>query len=292
MVEHPSIAENCEMLGSLGMATAKIDVDSRGHVTEETLSKTLSKLNEAPILAAIMAVNNETGSANDIAALVKKIRASYSRPVHIHSDMVQALGKVPLDLPGADLDSASFSAHKIGGPRGIGILYLRKPLNVLSLGGGQESGIRSGTENVAGAVGFAHCINKYASLQNENFPAIYENAVSVMKHLIVELKTLPRATILPASRSECDKRFSPFILQVSFAGIPGEVMARALNDKGFAVSTGSACHSKDNSRPVLDAMGIDKKIAFEGVRISIGYTTTLTQIDLLLNAIKSVLEIL
>jgi cysteine desulfurase len=281
------------MLERLGINTLPINVDNRGRVSEGTLNTALEKIDKdaGVSLAAIMAVNNETGSVNDIKELAKIIRAKSKKPVHIHSDMVQALGKIPINLTEMDIDSASFSAHKLGGPRGIGVLYLRGKIDVLGRGGGQEGGIRSGTENVAGAKDFADFIEKYVEVRN--FNTYYEKAQTLMNYLIDELSKIKRADILPECRLENENRkyFSPYILQAAFDNIPGEVMARILDDRGFAISTGSACHSKDESRPVLSAMGISKKLSLEGVRISIGYSTTKEEIDLLLKAINDILEI-
>jgi len=240
-----------------------------------------------------MAVNNETGTINDIAQL-KKITAD--RPVHFHCDMVQAAGKIPIDIAGSGVDSASFSAHKIGGPRGIGLLYLRKPLEALYMGGGQEKHIRPGTENVIGALALAQCLETHAL--PEIVTAEYVKAKARCNRLICELKKIDRCRLIPATREKIkegddyDSEFSPYIVQAAFRDIPGEVMVRALDDLGFAVSTGSACSSARPERPVLAAMGIDDKLGLEGIRISQGWSTTDEEIDLLLAAIKEVLKFL
>jgi cysteine desulfurase len=161
-VEHPSIRENCLLLQHYGMDVREIAVGKDGRVSAAALERAFAS-GKAPAFVTVMAVNNELGSVNDIAGLAAWIRARSERPVHIHVDCVQALGKMPLPLKAWDIDSAAFSAHKIGGPRGIGILYLRKPLIPPSLGGGQERGLRPGTENTAGALAFAAALEKYAA---------------------------------------------------------------------------------------------------------------------------------
>jgi len=297
--EHSSVREAMDTLDKMGKPTGVIAVDSEGRVTPEALLKALNKYKDVRF-ASVMAVNNETGSVTDIASLTEIIRRQ-TPPVHIHCDIVQAVGKVPLDISGWGIDSASISAHKIGGPRGIGLLYLRHSagqgkVEVFYKGGGQESGIRGGTENIQGAAAFANCMEMYAGPKalREN----YENAKARWNRLIASLSSIERCTIIPKRRSHLSAQgdvtdiFSPYILQVGFKGIPGEVMARALDDLGFAVSTGSACSSSSPERPVLAAMGIEENLRIEGIRISQGFTTTDEDINLLLDAIAEVLKFL
>ncbi|MDR2922840.1 MAG: cysteine desulfurase [Treponema sp.] len=286
--EHSSITENLKILDRLGRQTGNIPIDPLGRVTESVLSKTLTQYGNVRF-TAIMAVNNETGTINDIAGL-RKMTANKEPPVHFHCDMVQAVGKIPVDIAGWGIDSASFSAHKIGGPRGIGLLYLRKPLEVLYSGGGQERNIRPGTENVSGALAIASCLENRAL--PETTAAEYAKAEARCKRLLCALKEIDRCRIIPAGREVDDPGFSPYIVQAAFRDIPGEVMTRALDDLGFAVSTGSACSSARPERPVLSAMGIDDKLGLEGIRISQGWSTTDEEIDLLLEAVREVLKFL
>jgi cysteine desulfurase len=287
--EHPSVRENCAALEGQGRRTGLIGLEEDGRVSPETLDKALDKQGDARF-AAIMAVNNETGAIMDLAALSARLRSRPGPPIHLHSDLVQAAGKIPLDISGWDLDSASISAHKLGGPRGIGLLYLKKPLEPLYAGGGQEGGVRPGTENVAGALALAAALEAHAA------PALLEEgrekARARWKRLIRGLKDLGRSTLIPAGRGEDDRRFSPWILQAAFGGVPGEVMVRALDQAGFAVSTGSACSSRSPDRPVLAAMGLPDHLALEGIRISQGWTTGEEEIDLLLEALREVLKFL
>jgi cysteine desulfurase len=288
-VEHSSIRENIALLEGLGKPAAFIPVDGSGRVSPALLSKTLEKYPETRF-AALMAVNNETGTIMDMAALSGLLRNRGGAPVHIHCDLVQAAGKIPVDISGWDLDSASLSAHKLGGPRGIGLLYLRRPLKVLYTGGGQENGIRPGTENTAGALALASCLEKHASpeaVKNEG-----EKAARRWKKLIRALRSMERCSLIPRDRPEEDDGFSPYILQAAFEGIPGEVMVRALDDLGFAVSTGSACSSTSPERPVLRAMGVDPKQGLEGIRISQGWSTSDEEIEVLLQALREVLRFL
>jgi len=286
--EHASITENMLTLERLGKPIGRIPLDSAGKVTPALLSKTLEKFRDARF-AAIMAANNEVGAINDMAALRDVMRNRDGPPIHIHCDMVQAAGKLPLDIAGWDVDSASLSAHKLGGPRGIGLLYLRRPLEALYSGGGQERKIRPGTENVAGALELADCLESHAS---EKIAGELAQARSHWKHLLSALATIDRCRLIPEERKIDDEGFSPYIAQVGFKGVPGEVMVRALDDKGFAVSTGSACSSATPERPVLAAMGVEDSLRLEGIRISQGWSTTDAEIDQLLAAIEEALRIL
>jgi cysteine desulfurase len=285
--EHSSIRENVEIVERLGRPTGKIAVDSSGRVSGRLLEKALEKYSDVRF-AAIMAVNNETGAITDMAEVRDVLREHPGPPIHFHCDLVQATGKIPVDIPLWDIDSASISAHKIGGPRGIGLLYLRHPLDVLCSGGGQESKIRPGTENTAGALALAACLESRA--KPETVKTEYTLATRRWKKFTSALKQMDRCVFIPQERDE--NAFSPYILQAAFRGVPGEVMARALDDLGFAVSTGSACSSSSPERPVLSAMGIEESLSLEGIRISQGWTTTDEEIDLLLEAIAEVLKYL
>lgn len=288
-IEHPSVRENCQRLKTLGILTGKIKTEKDGRVTEDGFSRALEKYPDARF-AAVMGVNNETGSRMDIPALVSLARENQSKkgaPVHFHSDLVQALGKVALDLSHWDVDSASFSAHKLGGPRGIGLLYLKKPLEPLYSGGGQERGLRPGTENVPGALAFAEVLERRAL--PETVAVEEEKARGRCGYLIERLKKINRCALIPADREACDPRFSPWIVQARLGGLPGAVMVRALDDMGVAISTGSACSSNSPERPVLAAMGVDAAAALQGFRISQGWSTGTADFDALLLGIEKAL---
>ena len=297
--EHSSVREAMETLEKMGKNTGKIAVDSAGRVTAETFAKALEKYGDVRF-ASCMAVNNETGAVTDIASLHDVIRKQKrieipGAPVHLHCDLVQAAGKIPLDISNWEIDSASISGHKIGAPRGIGLLYLRRPadkggIDIFYTGGGQENGVRGGTENTCAAVCLASCMEKYAAA--EVVQTEYGRAKARWEKLLSALSAMKRCTIIPEQRAINSDDFSPYILQAAFRDIPGEVMARALDDLGFAVSTGSACSSSSPERPVLLAMGVSENLRLEGIRISQGWSTTDEEIDLLLEAIAEVLKFL
>ncbi|MDR1566311.1 MAG: aminotransferase class V-fold PLP-dependent enzyme [Treponema sp.] len=287
-VEHSSVRENCQVLERLGFPAIPGKVEKDGRISPETLSRALEKKPDTRF-AAVMGINNETGALMDIKALSTVVR-SKNVPVFFHSDLVQALGKLPLDIRGWDLDSASFSAHKLGGPRGIGLLYLKKPIEVLYNGGGQERGIRPGTENTLGALALAECLEKHAL--PGTVEAACKEAAARWAYLVRALKRNPRCRLVPEDREAEDRRFSPWILQARFKDVPGEVMVRALDSEGIAISTGSACSSSSPDRPVLSAMGLDEHARLEGVRISQGWSTSYDDLDALLEGIQRVLAFL
>jgi cysteine desulfurase len=266
----------------MGKSFSFIASEKDGRISEALLNKALEK-NPSTRFAAIMAVNNEVGSVMEMKELSLLIRKRQP-PIHFHSDIVQAIGKVPVDISDWDLDSASISAHKIGGLRGIGLLYLKNPSYE---NGTQESGIRAGTENVAGAINLAECLERRAN--KASVKEEYEKAEERFSVLINFLRSTKRAVLIPEDRIEKDRRFSPYILQVAFDKIPGEVMVRALDDEGFAVSTGSACSSHSKERPILSAMGVSAKTKSEGIRISQGWRTSREEIDSLIKAIQTIL---
>ena len=287
-VEHPSVRENCFVLERLGVPVSPVSVEKDGRVTPETLEKALEK-NPDTRFAAIMKVNNETGALMDMCALSSLIRSKERAHIHLHCDLVQAIAKVPLDISAWDLDSASISGHKLGGPGGTGLLYLRKPLDVL-FAAEQERGVRPGTENVQGALVLSKILEERAS---GDFVKIeFDKAEERMSFLIKSLKAMKRCNLIPQDREDRDNRFSPWILQARFSGIPGEVMLRALDSEGIAVSTGSACSSSIKERPVLSAMGLDETASLEGIRISQGWTTSMEDIEALLQGIEKTLRFL
>jgi len=285
--EHPSILENCKVIESLGVGVRYADLNPEGRVPEEKIKTELERHKDIS-LVLLMAVNNETGAVTNLESAVRLIRSVSKRSVHIHSDMVQALGKIPVSLDG--VDSASFSGHKIGAARGTGLLYLKKPLDVLISGGGQERGVRSGTENLAGICSFVSSLESHCSKERQGKD--YAAAEERMCFLIKALEEIPACSIIPACRTPVDSRFSPYILQCSFKGLPGEAAVRILDDSGFAVSTGSACSSnrragKPAKHYVLAAMGIDAETASNSIRISQGCGTAMEEIKKLAATLKT-----
>lgn len=279
-IEHPAIREQSEALKNCGWNVIQIPADSDGIITPEAV---ISLLTADTVLVCIMAVNNETGVIQpvyEIADAITKACEGKRRP-KFHIDCVQAAGKINLNLSYKGIDSAALSSHKICGPRGIGILYMKDAIEPFLRGGGQEKGIRSGTENVFGAVAFSKCLERYYNKAN---PADAERT----NNFVEKLSDLSGCTIVPPSRLEKKNLFSPYVVQAAFNNIPGNVMLRALDAKGFSISTGSACSAKKNKRPVLEAMHVDPKLRENAVRFSFGPHTTDQAVEELFTAVSEI----
>lgn len=260
-IEHPSIREQAAALAKCSWKVQTIPVNRDGFITPEAV---LASIDDETAYVAVMAVNNETGAIQPVADIAEALtRASAGkRKPHFHVDFVQAAGKIPLTTALPGVDSASFSAHKLRGPRGIGLLYLARQIEPFIRGGGQENTLRPGTENIAGAHALSRCLEMYGS---PGKPAA---------DLVSIVRKIPGLSVLPETRTENDPRFSPWIIQCTNDHLPGEVLVRILSDEGVFVSTGSACSSKKNNRPVLDAMGVSKACSKNAFRLSIGPETT------------------
>ena len=241
-----------------------------------------------PAMVALMRVNNETGAIQPLEQAAAAVRAAgreSGRKIHLHTDAVQALGKIPFRPAELGVDSAAFSAHKIGGPRGVGALYLAggSRLRPLYVGGGQEGGMRPGTENLPAIWGFVLAAEKRLRQAEEEG----RRARGIMDWLTAELARLEPAVLVPRRRAEEPQSFSPWILFASFPPIPGEVLVRVLEGRGVLVSTGSACSSRRKDRfRVAEAMGLPRQVALSTVRISLGYGTRPEEAERLVEALR------
>ena len=265
-IEHPAIREQAYAMKHCGWKIKELPTDKYGIIQPQTV---VDYLTDDTMLVCIMAVNNETGVIQpiyEIADALTQVSKNKRRP-KFHVDCVQAAGKIKLNLSHNGIDSAAISSHKICGPRGIGILYLKDKIEPFLKGGGQEKNIRSGTENVFGAVAISKCLERYYNKDNSEFTKISQDFVN-------QLSQLKGCTIIPQTRLEKPELFSPFVVQAAFSKIPGNVMLRALDSEGFSISTGSACSSKKNNRPVLEAMHINSDLRETSVRFSFGPHTT------------------
>lgn len=279
-LEHPSLWEPIQAMKNSGWEVKTLNPGSDGRIQASRLAKLLT---DNTRMVLIMAVHNETGviqPMEELISLVREKERETGRVIHFHSDLVQAMGKIPFTLEDWDLDSASFSAHKIRGPRGIGLLYLKKALQPLYTGGGQEKGMRPGTENLAGAAGLTFAMKKTVSTD-------YDEAKKRMAHLVEGLQKIRGCRILPETRINQPEVYSPWIISCSFPPLPGEVLVRVMDEAGYAISTGSACSANKKSRTrALESMGIDTKTAFSSIRISQGPSTTMEEIESFLLALK------
>ncbi len=288
--EHPAAREMAKSMKNAGWDAIFVSPDRDGFIQGKAVAETIR---EDTALVCVMLVNNETGAIQPLKEIVEAVKEKTKgkRQPLFHADCVQAAGKIPLNLPLLGIDSAAISAHKIGGPRGSGLLYLAKPFTPFLRGGGQEKGVRSGTENLFAAEAMALCLEKYAinekNIESQKRFALQKEMTS---HFILELSKIEGCVLVPKNRIEdkSNEKFSPWIVQVAFPGIPGQVMQRALNAKGFFISTGSACSSGHKERPVLDAMGLSPEEKESSVRFSFGFSTQEEDMTSLLKAIKEV----
>jgi cysteine desulfurase len=299
-VEHPAILEQAKSLEQTGWKTRIIPVTREGFVTPEAVLRTIA---EDTAYVAVMAVNNETGAIQPVAEIADALaRACVGRKKpHFHVDAVQAVGKIPLDLSAPGIDSAAMSAHKIRGPRGIGLLYLARRIEPFIRGGGQESGMRPGTENLAGAWALSRALEKCCAggipreisateIDAQGLSARDSSIRDMSDRLIDALSRIQGVSILPETRAAGDPRFSPYVMQFTNTVLPGEVLVRALSDRGVYISTGSACSSRKKSRPVLDAMRVSPDRQQNAFRISIGPSTVPDDIDALGAALAATLK--
>ncbi len=291
-LEHPSVTETAKMLDAQGWSMKEIPPESDGRISSSRLRSLLEK-NPETRLVCVMGVNNETGAVmplDELAAAIRDFEAEKGgRPIHFHGDLVQAIGKIPVDLSSLDLDTASFSAHKFRGPRGIGLLYHRNPqFEVLIRGGGQEHGIRPGTENVAGALAMTEALEKYGRPN--------EKVSELGGWLLEELMKIDGCKVIPEARRGLSPKnfYAPGIIALSVPPIPGEVLARVLAEEGFAISTGSACSSNKKGKlpKSMTAMGVSGDVAAGMIRVSIGALTMKEDLERFITAVNRQIKIL
>lgn len=266
-IEHPSVTEAAASLAEAGWAIETLAVDTQGRVSSETLTRALAC---KPQLVSIMLANNETGVVQDIAELSAAVRAS---GVVMHTDAVQAAGKIAVDFEASGAQLMSLSAHKIYGPKGVGALIVDKAVDMLPLmhGGGHEKGRRAGTENVAGIVGFGAA----AVLAKEQL-AEYELRLSKLcQRLESGLRVLGNVEVFAS-----EARRLPNTVCFGVAGVDGETLVLNLDKAGMAVSSGSACASgSDEPSPVLRAMQVPHEYARGALRVSLGRGNTEADVD-------------
>ena len=281
-LEHEAVLEPAHELARDGFDVVFLKPDRAGYITPDALSQTLT---DTTLLVSVQAANSEIGTVQPIAALA---RIAHEGSALFHTDATQALGKMPLNMVELGIDAASFSAHKIGGPKGVGALYLkaRTPCKSLLLGGGQEDGRRSTTQNVCGIVGFAAACQVAVAGESE------ESARQrcLRDWLYAQLREMPG--IRPTLDVPQDSReHLPNIVHALAQGFESETLVLRLDRAGFGVSGGSACasHSLEPSR-VLRALGISADEAYGALRISIGRYTTEDDLRRFSAALRNCLE--
>ena len=257
--EHPAVFNAAHRLEKKGIVVKEIPLTGEGVVDEVEFKKLMDK-NVA--LVSVIHVSNETGAVNDIKSLCAYAK-SVNKDVVFHSDGVQAFCKIKVNLFDLGVDLYSISAHKVYAPRGIAGLWIKKGIVVepLLVGGGQEDGLRSSTENVDGAIAFAFAVKKASLDFDKNF-----ETVSNIKNEIVS--KLSNSEISKYMKINGIADGSPYVLSVSFDGIKGEVLMYGLEADGVLISTGSACSAKKAGNRILEAMGKSQSEIVGSVRIS------------------------
>ena len=273
-VEHSAVLEPCRWLTQQGYEVTYLKPDRTGHVTVEQVA---SALREDTVLVSMMLVNNETGCVFPVKETAQLLRERNSRAL-LHCDAVQGFLKVPCDPEGWGVGMMSLSAHKLGGPKGVGALYIgprvRNPRPLLP-GGGQERGLRSGTEATAQIAGFA----KAVELRLADYDAKLAHMAGLKAYC--REKLLAMGGVVPVGEGT-----APHILAVSLVGYPSANIVTDLGAQGICISAGSACHQGKASH-VVSALGLDKRTAAGVIRISFSPDNTTSDVDALYDALKA-----
>ena len=273
-IEHPSVLEVAKLWQSRAWQLDLLPVDDNG-VLSMPSAKTM--LGDKPALLSCMMANNETGAIQPVSELAKLAR---EQGVIVHSDAVQAVGKIPVSFNASGVHLMSISSHKIYGPKGVGALIIDKALDLppMLLGGGHEKGWRSGTENVAGIIGFGVA----AELALKQLDDRRSHMLSLSQYLESALKSIDGVHII----SESAQRL-PNTLLIALPGIEGETLLMNMDARGFALSSGSACASSDiGPSHVLSAMKLNEDLAHSTLRISLGKESTRAECEEFIFAIK------
>ena len=276
-IEHPAILRTCEYLEKHGFQVTYLTPEKNGRILPETLEKAIT---DKTILVSVMLVNNEVGTIEPIKELAKVAKA---RGILFHTDAVQALGNVPIEVKDLGVDLMSMSAHKIYGPKGVGALYIKKGLRFPNhiFGGGQEMGRRAGTENMAGIVGFG----KAAELAKAGLSEHIAHSENLRNRLIEKVTAEIPDTYVNGTM----EHRHPGNANITFKYIEGESILLLLDACGISVSTGSACSSKSlKPSHVLTALGVPVEMIHGTVRFTVGDFTTEEDIDYVVDNLKKI----
>ena len=276
-IEHEAVLQPCKEFENVGIKITYLPVDEHGIVNPDEIT---NSINSHTVLVSIMFANNEVGTIQPIKE-ISEICKKYQIP--LHTDAVQAVGKIPINVKDLGVDALSISSHKINGPKGIGALFIKKGLMVTPqiLGGGQENGMRSGTENVASIVGFGKACEIAKERLNRNISHFQTLHSSILSKIVKEISHVKL-------NGHPEKRIFNNV-HLTFMGVNGEDLIIKLDEYGIAASTGSACsvHTQKASH-VLKAMGFNHEQITGSLRLSFGYMNTLDEIDQTVEVLKKV----
>lgn len=282
-IEHPAILQTMKQLEEEGFRVTYLPVDEKGCIRPEDLQRAITG---ETILVSIMHTNNEVGSLQPIeeaGALIKRMNPR----ILFHVDAVQGYGKFRILPKKMHIDLLSVSGHKIHGPKGIGFLYVDEKVKIkpILFGGGQQNGLRSGTENVPAIAGLAKAIEiVYSNLDRE-----VEELYRIKEAFVEGVKQIPDVFV----NGHSGRDGAPHVVSVSFQGVRSEVLLHALEDKGVYVSAGSACSAhKPQPSATLQAMGIDKELLGSTIRFSFSAFTTMDEISYTLQCLYDIIPML
>nr|WP_326184454.1 cysteine desulfurase family protein [uncultured Oscillibacter sp.] len=272
-VEHNAVLEACKWMEPQGYEVTRVAPDGNGDITAEQV---LNAVRPDTALVSVMLVNNELGNIYPIAEIARGLAAKYPKTL-LHTDAVQGFLKVPFIARALGADFITVSAHKIGGPKGVGALYIgprvRNPRPLLA-GGGQEGGLRSGTEATAQLAGFARA----AALRMDSLTDKLAHMTEIKAYAVKQLSAIPDLKIIGAGAA-------PHILSVSLVGWPSQNIVNDLSSQGICVSAGSACHQGRPSH-VVAALKLPRRVAGGVIRLSFGPETTTADIDACAQALR------
>ncbi|MEG3581842.1 MAG: cysteine desulfurase family protein [Chloroflexota bacterium] len=284
-IEHHAVIHSMEAMENQGFNVDYVGVDRQGIINLDELS---SKINSETILVSIMFVNNEIGTIQnlqEISNLVNDKARGLDKKIFLHTDAVQAAGKLDLDVEALGVDIMSLSAHKFGGPKGVGCLYVKKgtPISPIIFGGGQERQRRSGTENVPGIVGFS----KAFSMAESERGIFNSHCEKLKQKFMTEIKNIGHEVIISSSKNHAVSN----VVNVCFPGFEGEPILIGLDMAGICASSGSACSSASlDPSHVLVAIGIDPKVAVGSVRFSFSLSNTMNDVTYAIERLSSILD--
>lgn len=264
-VEHAAVYNAAMSLANKGIEICIAPVDKFGRIDIEKFTEVLD---DKVGLVSVMHVTNETGAINDIDKLCKLTKSVAPKAI-FHSDGVQALGKIEINLLGSGIDMYSFSAHKFHGTKGVGGIYIRKGIHITPIvyGGGQEKGLRSATENVGGIIASAHALKKFVSQYDIE-------KISCINQLIREsLKSIEPNILFLTSENDASRH----ILTFALPNTRGEVLLHMLEDKGIIVGTGSACSSHKGNKRIAKALGVNSEYDMGIIRLSFSDMTDMSE---------------
>ena len=275
-IEHPAILLVLRELEKLGVKHTIVPVDKNGLIDPDDIKKNI--ISDTGLISIMMA-NNEVGTIEPIQEIA---RIALEHDVLFHSDAIQVLGKLPIDVKKLQLDIMSFSAHKFYGPKGVGALYIKDgvSINPMIIGGSQEKNMRAGTENVSGIAGLGLAAEMASNFEKENFSHLLE-LENYFKELIIDKHN-------DITFNGFDNNKLPGLVNLTIPNIPSDLLLINLDNDGISISNGSACSSGTISpSPVLKAMGLSDKRNLESVRISAGKYNTMDEVNKLVDSIHS-----